>query len=213
MPDIYKLWILHNPSGISLFEQTFEELDGETDSCVVAGFLFAIANITENITGEKIEFVQMNNLRFSYNLNPQYLLILVCTKESKQSRIIQIVQQIKHKFEKKYLSTITPVFSGNVSEFKEFAKEVESIVNHDTKYFQFIDRRNEQLKEMFQTQANEWLSMKKSLEKKASSFGAWIVKENPEIDQTLSAKITESREKSRELDAKKKSDESKSSWI
>lgn len=208
MPDIYKLWILHNPSGISLFEQTFEELNGDADSCVVAGFLFAIANITKNITRQEIEFVQMHNVRFSYLVHPKYMMIVVSSKETKTSRIIQVMQEIQSKFEQKYLSLITPIFSGNVTEFKEFAHDVETIVNHDTKYFQFIDKRNEQLKEMFQTHANEWLTMKKSLEAKASTFGAWIIKEKGTNDQELVQHITESRKSQ-----KKGKKFSKNSWV
>lgn len=212
MPEIFKFWILHNPSGISLFEQTFEELEGNADPCVVAGFLFAIANITKNITQQEIEFVQMNEVRFSYLVQPKYMMILVSAKETKIGRIIQIIQEIQTKFEQKYLSMITPLFSGNVTAFKDFAQEVEAVVKHDTKYFQFIYKRNEQLKEMFQTQANEWLTMKQSLETKASTFGTWIIKENNTRNDDLYTHVAESRNSmrnTRDMKPKKK----KNSWV
>ncbi len=198
MRCINKLWILHNPSGLSLFEQTFEDLEGDADPCVVAGFLFAIAKITQNITQQDIEFIQMHELRFSFLVQQQYMIIIVSPNDTKTSHLTQIITQIQAKFEKKYLKSLTPVFSGNVSQFKTFASEIETIVQQNAKYFQFVDRRNENIKDIFQAKSNDWISLKNALEKKSSSMGSWIIKEENPISKELSSHITETREFERE---------------
>ena len=208
MAKILKFWIIHRGSGLTLFTQTFEELPGKCDPYVIAGFLFAIANLSTDIAKQNIEFLQMNRLRFTYLLQDKYIMIVVSSKESKQSKIFQLLEQIQIQFEKRYLKDLESEFSGEITDFKFFAGEIELILKTETKYIQYIDRRNKQLKTHFQSKATDWLILKNSLEKKANLFGRWIIKEINPLNKKLKTQIIDSRKKSESSDPDKKG-----SWI
>ena len=211
MPQkILKFWIIHRGSGLTLFTQTFEELPGKCDPYVIAGFLFAIANLSTDIAKQDIEFLQMNRLRFTYLMHDKYLMIIVSQKETKQSKILQLLAQIQVKFEKRYLKALESEFSGDVTDFKFFAQEIELILKAETKYIQYIDKRNEQLTDFFKARSPDWLVLKNSLEKSASLFGTWITKDMNPLNKKLKTQIIDSRKKP---EPSENESEKKGSWV
>jgi hypothetical protein len=195
MTHILKFYIVQKPSGICIFNQTFEELPGKCDPYVISGFLFAISNLSIEIAKQDIEFLQLNSLRFFYLIRAKYIMIMVSSKDSKQSKIYQLLEQIQVEFEKRYLKVLEAEFSGDITGFKSFAHEIELILETETKYIQYIDKRNEQLSDLFQSRPPDWLILKNSLEKTARSFGTWIVKEINPLNKKLKTSESESEKK------------------
>ena len=63
--DILKFYIIHIPSGLCIFQQTFKEFPVQVEPEIIAGYLFAITTLSMEIAKEPIHFMQLKNLRFS----------------------------------------------------------------------------------------------------------------------------------------------------
>jgi hypothetical protein len=200
---VLKLWVLHSPSGICLYEQSFSDLPVDKEPFVTSGFLFGISKLAKHISEENIENIQLKTMQFSYRILDKNLFVMLTKKEMKQSRIDKVLDEIQDRFLSDYRKVLGEDFTGDVSCFQSFATEVEKILNTNTKYIQFIDRRHKTLEEYLQSKPREWISLKNKMQEKAKIFGKWVTRKVNPVDQELTEKIQETRSQAKK---KKKKD-------
>ncbi len=213
--DIFKLIIIHRKASIAIFEQTFNELPGGVDEMVLSGYLVAFLALSEEIAKQPIRYIQMNTLRIIFNIFDKYVMVFITKNEIKYSKTIQILQNLSEKFNEKYLIHFEQEFTGDITHFKNFALEVEGLIQMETRYFQYLQERSEKLNDYFQSIDYNWNDLRVRLEKKARVFGKWSVKHNMKIDKSFEETLLESRNHDRKLEheKKKKENEEGKGWV
>jgi hypothetical protein len=215
--DIFKLMIIHRAASVCIFEQTFNELPGEVDEVSLSGYLVAILALSEEIAKQPIHYMQLNTIRISFqkNVSDNYIMVLITKNEIKYSKTLQILQNLSEKFNEKYLVHFEQEFTGNITHFKNFALEVEGLIQMETRYFQYLQQRSEKINEYFQSNDYNWKDLRDSLKNRARIFGKWSVKHNIKIDESLEKTLLESRNHGRKLDIedKKKEKEEGKGWV
>ncbi len=215
MTDVVKFWIIHQESGMCIFEQTFQELPTDVESGIIAGYLFAILTISNEITNQQVNYLQLESLRFTFSISEKYIMVIVISSEVSHSRTMAQLKTLQFKFDEKYHRFFDKEFSGNVSTFYNFAEEVEKIFQSEAQYFQYRQDRQKQLKNYFQSTMNEWKDLQKIVTSKASGSGSWVKKHSMHIKEETRKMIIDSRVHE-ETQAKKKdsdTDEKKGKWI
>jgi len=207
--------IIHSSASVCIFEQTFNELPGGVDELVLSGYLVAFLTLSEEIAKQPIRYIQLNSLRISFNIFDKYVMVLITKNEIKYSKTVQILQNLSEKFNEKYLIHFEHEFTGNITHFKNFALEVEGLIQMETRYFQYLQERSEKIDDYFQSIDYNWNDLRDSLYKKARIFGKWSVKHNMKIDKSLENTLLESRDVGRKLenDAKKKVKKEGKGWV
>lgn len=213
--DIFKLMIIHSSASVCIFEQTFNELPGEVDEVVLSGYLVAMLALSEEIAKQPIHYIQLNTLRISFNIFDKYVMVLITKNQIEYSKTIQILQNLSEKFNEKYLVHFEQEFTGNITHFKNFALEVEGLIQMETRYFQYFQQRSEKINDYFQSIDYQWKDLRDSLYQKARIFGKWSVKHNMKIDESLEKTLLESRDhgKKMEFEVKKKDKKEGSGWV
>ena len=211
--DIFKLMIIHRAASVCIFEQTFNELPGEVDEVVLSGYLVAILALSEEIAKQPIRYMQLNTLRISFNVFDKYVMVLITKNEIKYSETIQILQYLSEKFNEKYLVHFEQDFTGNITHFKNFALEVEGLIQIETRYFQYLQERSEKLNDYFESIDYKWTDLRDSFYKKVRIFGKWSVKHNMKFDKSLEKTILESRNQGKKIENKEKKKEKGHGWV
>jgi len=219
--NIFKLLIIHHPSAICIFEQTFNELPGEVDEMVLSGYLVAILTLSEEIAKQPVKYIQLNTLRISYNVSEKYIMVLITKNEIKYSRTIQILETLSNRFNEKYINHFEEDFKGDITFFKNFALEVEGLIQTETKYFQYLQQRSEKINDYFQSiEDYNWKDLKDTFYSRARVFGTWTKKHNMKIDKSFEKTILESRDYNRQINQeieikkeKKKMEDKENGWV
>ena len=205
--------IIHRRASVCVFDQSFNDLPGEVDEVVLSGYLVAILALSEEIAKQPIHYMQLNTLRISFNVFDKYVMVLITRNEIKYSKTIQILQKLSEKFNEKYLVHFEKEFTGNITHFKNFALEVEGLIQMETRYFQYLQERSEKLNDYFQSIDYDWKDLRDSLYKKARIFGKWSIKHDMKIDKSLEETLLESRDQGRKLDKEDKKKEKGKGWV
>ena len=212
---IFKLIIIHRKASVAIFEQTFNELPGGVDEMVLSGYLVAFLALSEQIAKQPIRFIQLNTLRIIFNIFDKYVMVFITKNEIEYTKTLQILQNLSEKFNEKYLIHFEQEFTGDITHFKNFALEVEDLIQMETRYFQYLQERSEKLNNYFQSIDYNWNDLRVRLEKQARIFGKWSVKHNIKIDKSLEKSLLESRNHDRKLEyeEKKKENEEGKGWV
>ncbi|QEE15940.1 hypothetical protein DSAG12_01767 [Promethearchaeum syntrophicum] len=211
--DIFKLMIIHRAASVCIFEQSFNELPGEVDEVVLSGYLVAILALSEEIAKQPINYMQLNTLRISFNVFDKYVMVLITKNEIKYNETLRILQNLSRKFNEKYLVHFEQEFSGNITQFKNFALEVEDLIQMETRYFQYMQERGEKLNNYFQSIDYSWKDLKNGLEKRARILGNWSIRHDLKMDKTLKTTILESRNRGKKMKHKEKKKDNSSGWV
>ena len=213
--DIFKLMIIHRAASVCVFEQTFNELPGGVDEIVLSGYLVAFLALSEEIAKQPIRYIQLNTLRIIFNIFDKYVMVFITKNEMKYSKTVQILENLSEKFNEKYLIHFEQEFTGDITHFKNFALEVEGLIQMETRYFQYLQERSEKLNDYFQSIDYNWNDLRVRLEKQARIFGKWSVKHNVKIDKSFEESLLESRNHDRKLENedKKKVKEEGKGWV
>ncbi len=214
MEDILKFWIIEKKSGICIFQQTFQELAGHVEDDIVPNYLFAVLCLSKEITEQNVSYLQLKDLRFTFNISEKYVMIIVISSEVPHNKTVQRLRVLQKRFEEKYEHVLKKGFSGDISDFNNFAEEVEKIFQSEAIHFQYINKRKEQLKEYFNSQSNKWKMLNQLILTDKENMGKWIGIHKMHIDTQIKKKVIEDHNKSI-LSNKKdtKNQVGKGSWI
>ncbi|MHA1584654.1 MAG: hypothetical protein ACTSWL_05325 [Promethearchaeota archaeon] len=186
-----------------MFEQTFEELSSKVDSNIVTGYLYALSTLSNDIAEQDIEFIQMKKLRFNYFLSEKFILILVTSKKIRSEVAKQLLKTLNNQFTQKYAYLFKKKFNFEVSCFNDFALEVQNILQSETKYFQYINRRNEQVNKFLKKATQNWKDIELKISDQAQNMGSWVVKEKLNIKKEIHHQIQEAHKVSEDFDLSK----------
>jgi len=130
-----KLWILDSETGITLFYQSFMELEKEINEHLVSGLLAAINQFILTQFTEPIESIDMGGLRWIY-LHDKINKILVVAADTKEADALVLKAQLEilklafiTQFLSKNQSWLQGSFDGNLTFFEPFSKVVEEYRN------------------------------------------------------------------------------------
>ena len=215
--DIYKFWIIHTPSGICIFDQTFKELPRQIDADLTAGYLFAITTLSQEIAQQDIQFLQLENIRFVYCISQHFMMVMLTHNDVPNHDAQLMLRDLKSKFTDKYESTILRSQIFEVTKFHDFAKIVEQVFNIESKNFHILEKRSENLDDFFQTATDEWMSIQKSISARAKKMGSWILHDSPALTTDLQKDLISTREQAYKHETREKSDDDpnspKNRWV
>lgn len=212
---IYKFWIIHQPSGICIFEQTFNELPTEIDPDLTAGYLFAITTLSQEIAQENIRFLQLENLRFVYGISQHFIMVILSQNELHQQECREKLKELQNVFDAKYHRLVTDSQMFEVSKFQDFARIVESSLQTESKYFQILERRTGELDDFFKNATEEWNSIQKSIIDRSKKLGSWIHHEKTKLSHHVERSLLKTRlkEEKRETESQQTPEQNKSKWV
>jgi len=218
--DIRAFWIIHRHSGVGIFEQSFKDDVGDAegllckvDPFVIQGYLYAVSHLSTEITNQNIEFIQLEGLRIYYNFSKTFIFIVIAKKRVSSTRIPVILEKLQRRFEEKYFPKVEHGFTGDITVFRSFAKEIEEELQAETQYFQFLQKRSDQLQDLFQSAKHQWTKIQNDIIGHSQSFGTWIMKSQehvkPEVISTIGTHRTIQKQDPDPTKPKMK----KSSWV
>ncbi|MBA7592884.1 hypothetical protein ES708_35083 [subsurface metagenome] len=192
--NVLKFWIIHHPSGLCLFQQTFEELPNDADPEIVAGFLYAMTSLTTEIARQNINHIQLDTLRFNYSLDKHYIMVAVCHNSYHIEEAAELLAQLRRKFNSKYANYFHGQFSFDISIFKNFAQVVEDTVQQETLYVQYFKKRNEQISEFIEESSKDWQKIRGTLTDRAKMLGKWVASEKIALNKQVADQIIRNRQ-------------------
>lgn len=209
MKSFYKFLIIHRNSGLCIFEQTFHEIEPGFDSSILSGYLFAIHTITDELTEDAIEFIQLKRKRICYNLSLQFIMILITSSEIPNDFSQKKLNLLQKDFSTNYQQLFINEFSGDVSPFQSFVNTVEMTLQQESQYFSFVNERAKKLESFFQTSKCHWDEVQGLLHDRINFIGKWTKKKNPNLNSQIEEEIAHSREFCQDDDEKDR----KKNWI
>ena len=218
--DIRAFWIIHRQSGVGIFEQSFkgdvgdsEDLSCKVDPFVIQGYLYAVAHLSTEITNQNIEFIQLERLRIYYNLSKSFIFIVIAKKQVSSTRINVILEKLQNRFEAKYYPNVEHGFSGDITAYRTFAKEIEEELQAETQYFQFLQKRSDQLQDLFQSAKHQWTKIQNDIIDHSQSFGTWIMKSQEHVKPEAISTIGNHRSIQKQDQDPSQPKTKKSSWV
>ncbi|MHA1611567.1 MAG: hypothetical protein ACTSYU_05905 [Promethearchaeota archaeon] len=215
--EIYKFWIIHTPSGICIFDQTFQDLPVHVDADLTAGYLFAITSLFQEITQQDIHFLQLEKLRFVYGISQHFMMVMLTHNSISTHDASMMLHDLKIKFTKKYEPSILRSQINEVSQFHAFARVVEQTFNMESKYFHILEKRSEDLEGFFQSATDEWMTIQKSISNRAKKMGSWILHNTQKLTTEIQNDLISTREQALKHESQSNTDddpdESKNSWV
>jgi hypothetical protein len=170
--EIIKLWIIDREAGISVFDQSFQELPSEMDSDLVGGFFIALMSFSQEIAKQSIEFLQLKQIRFYFYIMKYHLLILASSLELDQENAAMISAKIQKRFEEKYQNVIGDKFVGDVSVFNDFGDDVEEELGQECTCHSHFEEKPELLHKHYTNMKKEWRSLRTQIKDQLQQFNA-----------------------------------------
>ncbi len=118
-----------NQAGIALFYHNFLNNDKLEDEQTLASYFDIICKFTKREFKESLKFITLDrSIFFFYTHTSQYHLVLKCDNENiHKKQLEKFSETILEKFLKNY-EDILKDFTGEVSHFKSFSKEIMNIL-------------------------------------------------------------------------------------
>ena len=165
---IYSLFVLHKESGIAVFIQNFTPFPTNMDMDIIGGFLIAILNFAQEVAQQSIELIQLSQLKISYTITSKFVFILFSDFTLDQIWIKKKLNTIQETFYQKYEESINN-FYGNINLFKNFAPDVESILNKETQSISYMKSSEDVIQNLFQASQERWQNIQKLISEKANA--------------------------------------------
>ncbi len=121
-------------SGICIFEQEFMPLPKRVNKDLIGGFLTAIDAFSDEMTGQKIQVIQLETISVHYNVSGKLYFVVVVSKDIDHSRIQPFLSHIQQRFEAMYGEYVEKGNFSNVSKFESFADELEKEVGKTSEH-------------------------------------------------------------------------------
>ncbi|MEX2684797.1 MAG: hypothetical protein Q6373_024705 [Candidatus Sigynarchaeota archaeon] len=137
-------------SGILIFEQEFMPLPNPINKDMIGGFLTAIDAFSTEMTGQKIQLIQLENVSIHYTLEGKLYFVIVATNEVSRGEIRTFLSHIRQRFESMYADYVEKGDFSNVSKFESFADELEKEIGKRSKYHTIFSEPIEIVRERFE---------------------------------------------------------------
>nr|MDO8083525.1 hypothetical protein [Candidatus Sigynarchaeum springense] len=137
-------------SGILIFEQEFMPLPKPLNKDMIGGFLTAIDAFTAEMTGQKIQVIQLETMSVHYTNTGKLYFVVIVANDVDVARIHTFLSHIQQRFEGMYGDYIEKGDFSNVSKFDAFATELEKEVGKASKHHTIFSEPVEIVRERFE---------------------------------------------------------------
>lgn len=174
---ILSFWIIHKPSGITIFTQQFgKDTNQQLDPDLVGGFLIALMGFAEELAHQKIDLIQLTNVRLQYAIKQSFIMVVLTGNACDPNRIRLLLDHVETNFLKRY-KTLFPEENNRIiyelSIFQEFAKETEEIFQAETQYLKIVQSRTLDLENFFQKSSKQWVELHQKIRDQVKSISDW----------------------------------------
>jgi hypothetical protein len=173
---ILSFWIIHKPSGITIFTQQFQKDITQLDPDLIGGFLIALMGFAEELAHQRIDLIQLTDVRLQYAIKQSFIMVVLTGNACDPNRIRILLDHVEINFLKRYKS----LFPGDdslviydLSIFQDFAKETEEIFQAETQYLTIMQSRSKNLEEFFQNSSRQWTELHQKLCEQIKSVSDW----------------------------------------
>jgi Na+/phosphate symporter len=208
MKGILKFWIFDRKSGFCLFEQTFEELPGNLQSDLIGGFMIAILSFAQEIAQQEIEYLQLKKLRISYHLSENCIICIATENETDMQETTLALDAVQKKFDEQYHQIFEEGHQHIVSNFNNFASDLEHIFDAETKHLVYIKKRSDRVNQFLQNGKQEMDDLQKMIYDRIKLYGEWKAVNLEEKEINVKNKVIEERNRAKNVmkeESKKKS--------
>ncbi|NMC07503.1 MAG: hypothetical protein GYA24_19975 [Candidatus Lokiarchaeota archaeon] len=150
-------------SGICIFEQEFMPLPKPVNKDMMGGFLSAIDTFSTEMTGQRIQIIQLETISVHYTLSGKLYFVVVTATDIDRSRVQSFLSHVKERFVAIYGDYVENGNISNVSKFEGFAAEVEKEVGKTSKHRTIFSEPVEKVKERFDIARDQVRHMHRSL--------------------------------------------------
>lgn len=193
MDGLHKFLIMDKSAGICIYDQTFEELPCEIPTDLLGGFLIAILGFSEElIKNQTVEYIQMKQIRVQFHIEGRLVMAVIASNSTDPEYIQNTLKILQKKFSEKYAEQIKRDYFCDVTCFHNFASEVASTFQKETKYLGYVQKRSDQLRDYIQASKKDWDNLQQLFAERAKSFGSWVVKESLDQDDIINIQETRS---------------------
>ncbi|MHA1734158.1 MAG: hypothetical protein ACTSU5_19645 [Promethearchaeota archaeon] len=124
------LWIIHQESGVCVFNEKFRDGAIDYDADMFSGFISAIITFSKEITAGKFQVknISLGPLKISYRQAP-YILISLCVDETtSKEEVERVIGEIADRFLEKYGDRLEPgKFNFDTLQFQDFSYELRDL--------------------------------------------------------------------------------------
>lgn len=213
MSQILKFWIIHHPSGICIFEQTFETLPGDVDDQVVTGYLYAITNLSREIAHQNVDYIQLAKIRFLYFQANHFIMVMVTENDFLPEQGKILLNKLHTRFQTDYSEYFDNGFNFDVSPFGSFAETVELTLNTKAKYSQFLDVQASKLQSIIEQSKLKWSQIHDTITDHVKSAGEWTCNLSNTLNSKLKDKISSGRKHQVEIKDQNEKKTQKNNWV
>jgi hypothetical protein len=150
-------------SGICIFEQEFMPLPKRVNKDMIGGFLTAIDAFSEEMTGQRIQIIQLETISVHYTLSGKLYFVVVTATDIDRSSVQTFLSHVQQRFETMYGEYIEKGIFSNVSKFEGFAAELETEVGKTSEHHTIFSEPVEIVKAKFETARKQVRQMHRSL--------------------------------------------------
>jgi hypothetical protein len=185
-------WILHSSSGLTIFSQKFQNFEMKADAEIMGGFFSALLAFAGEIDGQQISFIQLTDFRIQYCIRPDVVMVALTTNSADPNRTNGLMNHVQDEFHVKYN---VKNFSGNISQFSDFAKVTERIFGAETQYLTIIRTRTGSIESYFGQFSKEWKEINDKISQHAYMLKQWGLSNIISINQTIQRDLLDARMK------------------
>ncbi len=150
-------------SGICIFEQEFMPLPKRVNKDMMGGFLTAIDAFSEEMTGQRIQIIQLETISVHYTLSGKLYYVVLTATDIDRNSVQTFLSHIQQRFEALYGEYVEKGNFSNVSQFEGFAAELEKEVGKTGKHHTIFSEPIEIVKEKFEAARKQAQRMHHSL--------------------------------------------------
>ncbi len=121
-------------SGILIFEQEFAPLPKPINKDMIGGFLTAIDAFSDEMTGQKIQVIQLETMSVHYTTAGKLYFVVVVANDVGRDRVQSFLSHIQQRFAATYGESVEKGNFSNVSKFESFAAELEKEVGKTSEH-------------------------------------------------------------------------------
>lgn len=140
------LWIIDDDSGICIFNQEFIQMPTKVNEDLIGGFLSAIRNFSEEVTGQNMRMIELDQIALRIKSKEKICFVAATSLDVKQKEMDAFLVKLEEKFIKRYQEVIDEDNINNVKIFEDFAVDVENEIGKESKYAFFFHEDPEVMK-------------------------------------------------------------------
>ena len=129
MVGIYNILVIQRISGLNLLDIAVEEMEDakEISGMLVSGLLTSFIHFTNEVLHEDIRLMETKNFRLVFTYDEKLVFVVIMDRKGAVNVAERVLNQISKLFAKQFQEEIDTSFIGNISSFKDIAKQMEEI--------------------------------------------------------------------------------------